>query len=76
MAYQIYQGEIDDFIKSCRKRGIDEDDFTINGYNFEDVIKQQLSGKLILKNPATTKDYQPSEFPGQCAIDVETGIFG
>lgn len=76
MTYQIYQDEIDDFIKSCSKRGIDEDDFTINGYDFEDIIKQQLSGKLTLKNSHTTKDYQPSEFPGQCAIDVEKGVFG
>lgn len=76
MTYQIYQSEIDDFIKSCRTCGIDEDDFTINGYYLQDVIKQQLSGKLILKNPITTKNYQPSEFPGQCAIDVEKGVFG
>jgi hypothetical protein len=76
MTYQIDQSEIDDFVKFCRARGIDENDFTINGCDLMDVVKKQLSGKLILKNSVATKDYQPSEFPSQCSIDVEHGFFG
>lgn len=76
MHYEIYKHEIDDFVKSCEKRGINPYEFKINNFELQNIIQQQLTGKLILKNSHAQKSYRPCDFPGKCAIDVEDGFFG
>lgn len=75
MTYNINRTELEDFIKACEERGLSEYDFTINGYEVDEIMQSKLSGKVVISRGNITKEYDPSRWAGQCVPDIKAGIF-